>query len=83
MTAFQAVFFLVLGTGLALVPWWGLRVGWLPCGPRRFGQDIRVWREERPVFFWVLFCGYGIAGLWMLGFALRLIAGSSEPLPLS
>jgi hypothetical protein len=83
MVFFQGLFFLVLGVGLVLIAWNSRRTGWLPYGPRRFGRDIAVWRHDRPIFYWILFFGYNMAGLWMTVFALRVLVGVAQPLPLS
>jgi len=82
MALLQGIFFLVLGGGLTLIAWNSLKTGWLPYGPGRFGRDVAVWRSESPLFYWVLFLGYNVAGIWMAGFALMVLAGTAEPMPL-
>jgi hypothetical protein len=82
MVWFQGIFFLVLGMGLVVIACNSRRTGWLPYGPRRFGRDIAVWRDERPLLYWALFTGYNLAGLWMAAFALRVLTGVVQPLPL-
>ena len=82
MALFQGIFFLVLGGGLTMIAWNSLRTGWLPYGPGRFGRDVAVWRSESPAFYWILFLGYTLAGIWMAGFALMVLAGTAEPMPL-
>jgi|GEM_PF-804791 len=82
MALFQGLFFLVLGLGLVFVAWGSLRTGWLPFGPKGLTQPLRAQRADQPLFFWLVFAGYVLAGLWLTVFALRLLAGSADPLPL-
>ena len=82
MALFHGLFFLVLGGGLTLIAWNSLNTGCLPYGPGRFGRDVAVRRSESPFFYWVLFGGYNVAGMWMAGFALMVLAGTAEPMPL-
>ena len=79
--AFQGWLFLVLGAGMMGVAWNSLRTGWLPCGPRRPGADITIWRHERALFYWLLFIGYNVFGFWFSSRALCLIKDSCPPLP--
>ncbi len=82
MAIFQGLFFMVLGGGLLLVDWQSLTKGWLPCGPNGFKGTLKFHRDQQPGAYWLMFAVYGIGGLWLLIFALRLLAGSAEPLPL-
>lgn len=82
MAIFQGLFFLILGGGLLLVDWQSLSRGWLPCGPNGLKGTLKFHRDRQPGAYWLMFAVYGIGGLWLLVFALRLLAGSAEPLPL-
>lgn len=75
MMVSEALFLLAVGSGLLGVTLGSLQTGWLPCGPRRFSSDIRVNRMQEPAFFWTLFAGYSLAGVWMAAYALRILFG--------
>ena len=85
MALFQGVTLLVLGGGVLFVVYAALSSGWLPCGPDiskgPFGR-VEVYREEQPFGYWLLFAIYGVAGVWMIGFAIALLAGHATPLPM-
>lgn len=83
MAVFQGLLFLVIGLGLIGIVYQSLDTGWLPCGPNGFKGRLEFKRREQPIGYWVMFVGYGLAGLWALTFSLRLLAGQAEPLPLS
>ncbi|HRQ63728.1 MAG TPA: hypothetical protein PKZ76_02490 [Xanthomonadaceae bacterium] len=83
MAVLQGILLLVLGVGLLLVDWNSLRTGWLPCGSNGFKGTLKYYRHERPAAFWLMFALYGFGGLWLVVFALRLLAGNAEPLPLN
>lgn len=83
MAVFQSLFFLVLGLGLLIVVYRSLDTGSLPCGPNGLKGRLEFKRHEQPFGYWLMFVGYGIAGLWLLTFSLSLLAGRAEPLPLS
>jgi hypothetical protein len=83
MAVFQGMLFLVLGLGLLIIDYRSLDTGWLPCGPNGLKGRLEFKRGEQPLGFWLMFVGYGIGGLWLLSFSLRLLAGQAEPLPLS
>lgn len=82
MAAFQGLLFLFFGLGLLVVVYRSLDTGWLPCGPNGFKGRLELKRNAQPLGYWLMFAGYGVAGLWLLSFALRLLAGQAEPLPL-
>ncbi len=82
MSIFQGLLFLFFGAGLLLVDYRALRSGWLPCGPNGFRGRLEFRKDEQPAGFWVMFVLYGAGGLWLLFFALRLLAGQAAPLPL-
>ncbi len=81
MVIFQGIFFLLLGTGLLAIDYFALHNGWLPCGSN--GVRKLVFRKnEQPFGFWFMFIVYGAAGISLVIFSLRLLAGYAEPLPL-
>jgi hypothetical protein len=82
MSIFQGLLFVLLGAGLLLMDYRALRSGWLPCGPNGFKGRLEFRKNEQPVGFWVMFVLYGAGGLWLLVFALQLLAGQAAPLPL-
>lgn len=82
MSIFQGLMFLLLGAGLLRVDYRALRSGSLPCGPNGFKGRLAFSKSEQPVRFWVMFILYGAGGLWLLAFALQLLAGQAAPLPL-
>ncbi len=82
MAIFQGLLFLFFAAGLLLVDYQALRSGWLSCGPNGFKGRLEFRKDERPVGFWLMFVLYGAGGLWLLVFALRLLVGQVEPLPL-
>jgi hypothetical protein len=82
MAIMQAVVLLVLGLGLLALDYRALTAGWLPCGHGLFRQ-LRFERDEQPLGFWVMFVVYGAAGLGLTVFAVRLLLGQVEPLPLA
>ena len=82
MSVIQGLLFLFFGVGLLWVDYRALRIGWLPCGPNGLRGRLEFRRDEQPAGFWVMFVVYGVGGLWLLVFALRLLAGQAEPLPL-
>lgn len=83
MAIFQGILFLILGGGLLLIVWRSLESGWLPCGPNGLKGRLEFTREHQPLQYWLMFFLYGAGGLWMVIFALRLLAGVAEPLPLN
>jgi hypothetical protein len=82
MATIQGLFFLVLGVGLLAVDYRSLSRGWLPCGPNGFKGRLEFHRAEQPLFFWLMFSIYGAAGVFLTVFAIRVLLGSVEPLPL-
>lgn len=83
MATFQGLLFLVLGIGLLLVDIRALHQGWLPCGPNGFKGRLEFHRQEQPAGFWTMFAVYGTGGAWLLVYALQLLTGNAEPLPLA
>jgi hypothetical protein len=82
MKLFQGLIFLVFGVGLLLMVYQSLSSGWLPCGPKGISGRLEFRKDERPLLFWLLFVLYALAGLALTIFALRLLLGGAEPLPL-
>jgi hypothetical protein len=82
MAALQGVLFLVLGVGLLAVDYRALTTGWLPCGPRGLSGRLKFQKGQQPFAFWLMFAVYGAGGAWLVVFAVRLLAGHVEPLPL-
>ena len=85
MTIIQGVIFLFFGAGVLFVNYISLSTGWLPCGAnifKGFNGRVGVKRIEQSFGYWLLFAFYGIAGIWMLGFGIALLAGHAEPLPI-
>jgi hypothetical protein len=82
MAIFQGLLFLAFGVGLLLVDYQSLSRGWLPCGPKGLSGVLEIRKDEQALTFWVLFALYAIAGLTLIIFALRLLAGFATPLPL-
>ena len=66
-----------------VVDYQSLARGWLPCGPNGFAGRLEFRRNDQPVRFWALFSLYGVAGIALTVFALRLFVGLATPLPLS
>jgi hypothetical protein len=83
MAIFQGALFLILGLGLLIVDYRSLDTGWLPCGPKGLKGRLEFRRDRQPIGFWLMFIGYGIGGLWLFSFSLRLLVGQAEPLPLN
>jgi hypothetical protein len=83
MAFVQGLLFLFFGVGLLLVDYQSLSRGWLPCGPKGFSGRLEFRRNEQPFLFWLMFVVYGIAGIALIIFALRLLLGGAAPLPLN
>lgn len=83
MAIFQGLLFLFFGVGLLAVDYQSLSKGWLPCGPNGLQGRLEFRRDDQPLAYWVMFALYGAGGLWLTAFALRLLAGSADPLPLN
>ena len=83
MELFQGLFFLAIGIGLVYVVYQSLSRGWLPCGPDFFKGRLEFHRNKQPLLYWLMFVLYSAAGLYLTAFALRLLSGNAEPLPLS
>ena len=77
---FQGLLFLFFGVGFAGR---SLSLGSLPCGPNGLKGRIELHRKEQPFLYWLAFAMYALAGLWLTVFAVRLLVGSAQPLPLS
>jgi hypothetical protein len=82
MAMVQGLLFLFFGVGLLVMDWRSLKSGWLPCGPNGLKGRLEFTRSGQPIGYWIMFLLYGAAGLWLLRFSLRLLAGHAEPLPL-
>lgn len=82
MTIFQGLLFLFFGVGLLLVNYRALTSGWLPCGPNGIKGRLEFRRDTSPLMFWLMFAIYTTAGLALIIFAVRLLAGLAVPLPL-
>lgn len=82
MSIFQGLLFAFFGAGLLWTAYGALRSGRLPCGPNGFKGRLQFSRQEQPAGFWVMLVVYGAGGLWLLIFALKLLAGQAAPLPL-
>lgn len=83
MAWLQALFFLLGGGALLLLTRRAWRDGAVPVWGYGFGNRVEYARDAQPLRFWLASALYGIAGLSMTLFALRLLAGTSAPLPLS
>jgi hypothetical protein len=82
MATFQGLLLLFFGIGLLVVDYRSLSRGWLPCGPNGFKGRLEFRRSEQPLLYWLLFTVYGAAGAYLTVFAVRVLLGSVEPLPL-
>jgi hypothetical protein len=82
MAVLQGLLFLFFGAGLLLADYQALHSGWLPCGPNGFKRRLELRKDEQPVRFWLMFVLYAVGGMWLLVFAVQLLAGQSAPLPL-
>ena len=82
MGIFQGLLLLAFGLGLLGVDLRALTTGRLPCGSNGLRGRLWVARSAQPAGFWLMFALYGAGGAWLAIFALRLLAGTAEPLPL-
>jgi hypothetical protein len=78
----QAAFFLIFGFGLLGVCYQSLSRGSLPCGPNGLRGRTEFRRRDQPLLYWMMFAVYGAGGLWLIVYALRLLSGTTTPLPL-
>jgi hypothetical protein len=78
----QAAFFLIFGFGLLGVCYQSLAKGSLPCGPNGLRGRTEFRRRDQPLLYWMMFAVYGVGGLWLIVYALRLLGGTTTPLPL-
>lgn len=83
MAIFQGLLFLFFGVALLVVDWRSLTLGWLPCGPNGLQGRLEFHRDRQPVRYWLMFVVYGVAGAWLTVFAIGLLLGLAEPLPLN
>jgi hypothetical protein len=81
MATFQGLLFLVFGVGLLLVDYQSLSRGWLPCGSKWFKGRVQFRRDGQPFFYWLMFVVYGLAGIALTIFAVRVLTGHAAPLP--
>lgn len=79
---FQGLLFLFFGVGLLVVVYRSLESGWLPCGPRGLQGRLEFRRKGQPIRYWLMFVAYGVAGICLTVYSLRILAGSAAPLPL-
>ncbi|MCR6664024.1 MAG: hypothetical protein NVV60_12960 [Luteimonas sp.] len=79
----QGLLFLFFGLGLLVVDYRSLSLGWLPCGPNGLKGRLEFHRKEQPLGYWLMFAVYGVSGVLLTVFAIRLLAGAAEPLPLN
>lgn len=82
MGTFQGLLFLVFGLGLLVIDYRSLAKGWLPFGPNGLKGRLEFRRAEQPGLYWLAFTAYLVFGLLLTLFALRLLVGWAEPLPL-
>ena len=82
MAIFQGVIFLFFGVCLLLENYRALDSGWLPCGPNGIKGRLEFRMDTQPLAFWLMFIVYTVAGLSLIIYAVRLLAGWAEPLPL-
>ena len=82
MLQIKGWFLLVMGIGLAAVAVQGIFRGWLPNGRNGFKQGEGVSRKSQPIGFWFFFSLYFGGGLYLTFYALNLLFGHAEPLPL-
>lgn len=83
MHIIQGLLFLFFGVGLLVVDYRSLSLGWLPCGPNGFKGRLEFHRKEQPLRYWLMFAVYGVSGVLLTVFAIRLLLGVAEPLPLN
>lgn len=81
VSVIQAAFFLIFGFGLLGVCYQGLSKGSLPCGPNGLRGRTEFSRRDQPFLYWMMFAVYGAGGLWLITYALRLLSGTTTPLP--
>jgi hypothetical protein len=82
MTLFQGCFFLVFCLFLLYPDRRALHDGTLEYWGYGFGTRTEYSRSDQPIRYWLIFALYGIAGLWLVIFALRGLTGHSAPRPL-
>jgi hypothetical protein len=81
MAIFQGILFLVFGVGLLLVDYQSLSRGWLPSGPNGLKGRLEFHRDRQPLLYWMMFGAYGVAGIALVVFAIRVLTGVVAPLP--
>lgn len=77
----QAAFFLIFGLGPLGICYQSLSKGSLPCGPNGLKGRVEFSRGDQPFLYWMMFAVYGAGGLWLIVYALRLLSGTTTPLP--
>ena len=85
---FQGIFFFMLGIALFLYDYraWHtgtIRTGYPPRESGRAASEYVVTRFATPVQFYLAFIFYGVVGILLIIFALRLLTGHAEPLSLA
>lgn len=83
MALFQGLLFLFFGVGILIMDYQSLSRGWLPFGPNGFKGRLEISKADHEVMYWLLFVLYAIAGIALIIFALRVLTGNAEPLPLN
>lgn len=84
MAVFQFLMLMFFGVGILVMVYRSLANGWLPCGASLTAKSGRfeVHREQRPILYWVVFAAYTGAGVALIVYAVRILVGNMEPLPL-
>ena len=82
MRIVQGVLFLAFGAGLLWIAWRSLQGSPLPWGARGLSGRLEFRRAAQPLRYWLALAAYAIAGISLVLFALGLLAGSVQPLPL-
>jgi hypothetical protein len=81
MALFQGAFFLILGVGLGVLAFQGFSKGWLPFGSNGLKGRLELRRDESPFGFWLAFGMYALGGSALAIYALALLLGVANPLP--
>ena len=82
MRIVQGLLFLFFGAGLLWIAWRSLQGGPLPWGARGLSGRLEFRRAEQPLRYWLALAVYAIAGVALVLFALGVLAGDVQPLPL-
>ena len=82
MALFQGLFFLVMGVLLLGVAYQSISRGWLPFGSNGLMGRLEIQKEENPLGYWAAFCLYALGGLAITVYAILILTGLSQPLPM-